>query len=497
MERAGDYYHVEGRQGRRPEPRPQSAAYVEFLRALSRLRGRRYISTRCAPRSTRRLDEQRHIYLDYTGGGLYAESQVRAARRAARRRSVFGNPHSASPSSSATTALVERTRRAVLELVQRRAGDYTAVFTANATGALKLVGESYPFAPGGRLLLTFDNHNSVNGIREFARARGAARRLRAADGARAAARSRARSTRCSRQATRATPQSVRVSRAVEFLRRAASARARRERARARAGTCCSTRRRSCRPIALDLRRCSPTSSRVSFYKMFGYPTGVGCLLVAPRAPSRSCDGRGSPAAPSTSPPCRAARHILSPRRSRLRGRHAQLPGDSGRGDRPAAPRADRPRDDSHARRVPDRLAAQQLLALRHSNGRPMVRIYGPVTTTMRGGDRDDELLRSGRPPARLPARRGAGERAAASRCGPAASAIPGAGETAEGLTEEDMLAALAAGADMTLPRFLQIDHASRRQERRRDPRLARHRQQLRRRRSVSSSSPPASAIRRG
>jgi len=28
---------------------------------------------------------------------------------------------------------------------------------------LKLVGESYPF-PNGRYLLTFDNHNSVNGI---------------------------------------------------------------------------------------------------------------------------------------------------------------------------------------------------------------------------------------------------------------------------------------------------------------------------------------------
>ncbi len=47
------------------------------------------------------------------------------------------------------------------------------MFTANATGALKLVGEAYPFAAGGRCLLTFDNHNSVNGIREFARARGA------------------------------------------------------------------------------------------------------------------------------------------------------------------------------------------------------------------------------------------------------------------------------------------------------------------------------------
>ena len=48
-----------------------------------------------------------------------------------------------------------------------------AIFTPNATGALRLVGEAYPFHAGDRFLLTFDNHNSVNGIREFARARGA------------------------------------------------------------------------------------------------------------------------------------------------------------------------------------------------------------------------------------------------------------------------------------------------------------------------------------
>ena len=35
---------------------------------------------------------------------------------------------------------------------------------------------------------------------------------------------------------------------------------------------------------------------------------------------------------------------------------------------------------------------------------------------------------------------------------------PGAGETAEGLTEEDMRAGMAEGADITLPRFLQIMH---------------------------------------
>src|SRR4029078_2504705 len=52
--------------------------------------------------------------------------------------------------------------------------EYVVIFTQNATGALKLVGEAYPFAPGGNYLLTYDNHNSVNGIREFARSAGAA-----------------------------------------------------------------------------------------------------------------------------------------------------------------------------------------------------------------------------------------------------------------------------------------------------------------------------------
>ena len=69
-------------------------AYEEFLgefpeyastHALDALRVRDY----------RRLDAQHQVYLDYTGGGLYADSQVRAARGAAAQH-VFGNPHSAS-----------------------------------------------------------------------------------------------------------------------------------------------------------------------------------------------------------------------------------------------------------------------------------------------------------------------------------------------------------------------------------------------------------------
>ena len=119
-----------------------------------------------------RLDESEHIYLDYTGGGLYAETQVRQHHELLSRH-IFGNPHSANPTSLAATQLVEHTRAYILKFFNADPAEYDVIFTGNASGALKLVGESYPFAKGGQYLLTFDNHNSVNGIREFAHARGA------------------------------------------------------------------------------------------------------------------------------------------------------------------------------------------------------------------------------------------------------------------------------------------------------------------------------------
>ena len=41
------------------------------------------------------------------------------------------------------------------------------VFTANATAALKLVGESFPFTKDGTYVLGADSHTSLHGIREF------------------------------------------------------------------------------------------------------------------------------------------------------------------------------------------------------------------------------------------------------------------------------------------------------------------------------------------
>ena len=81
-----------------------------------------------------RLDAQGVVYLDYTGGALHADSQIRRHADLLANR-VFGNPHSASRSSAATTALVEETRRRVLRFFNAPPDEYTAVFTTNATAA--------------------------------------------------------------------------------------------------------------------------------------------------------------------------------------------------------------------------------------------------------------------------------------------------------------------------------------------------------------------------
>src|SRR6185437_16554791 len=81
-----------------------------------------------------RLDACGEVYLDYTGAGLYAQSQI-DAHVALLRDSVFGNPHSVNPTSAAMTERVEQARAAVLAFFSASPDEYEAIFTPNATGA--------------------------------------------------------------------------------------------------------------------------------------------------------------------------------------------------------------------------------------------------------------------------------------------------------------------------------------------------------------------------
>jgi selenocysteine lyase/cysteine desulfurase len=98
---------------------------------------------------------------------------------------------------------------------------------------------------------------------------------------------------------------------------------------------------------------------------------------------------------------------------------------------------------------------EQLLALRHSNGRAMMRLYGPANTIMRGGT---VTLNFYDPEGRLLDYRRIEELANTERISLRTGCFcnPGAGEIAEGLTSEDMIAGMSGGPDMNLRRFVRL-----------------------------------------
>jgi selenocysteine lyase/cysteine desulfurase len=428
----------------------ERAAYEAFLREhpdyaateiVDRLRATEY----------RRLDEQGHVYLDYTGASLYAESQLRD-HMALLSGGVFGNPHSASITSSAATDLVERTRRAVLDWFNASPDEYTAVFTPNCTGALKHVGESFPFAPGARLVMTFDNHNSVNGIREFACAKGA--RVDYAPLTTPELRLDRERLDTLLDAPGPAGDNLFVFPAQSNFSGVRHPLDLVAAARARGWTVVLDAAAFVPSSRLDLSRVPADFVTISFYKMFGYPTAVGCLVARHEALAklRRPWFAGGTVNFAT---VQGQRHVLAP---------AEGGFEDGTMNYLAIPAVEIGLQ--HLARIGldtihDRVTAltawllQQLIELRHSNGRRMVRIYGPETMTMRGGivtmnfyDPDGHLLDYRR----------VEELASAQRISIRTGCFcnPGVNESAEGLTDDDLRTAFALRPDMTLPLFLQI-----------------------------------------
>jgi selenocysteine lyase/cysteine desulfurase len=218
-----------------------------------------------------RLDRAATAYLDYTGAALYPASLV---RRDARRlqAAVRGNPHAESGPSSASTEATERARALTLEFSGADPATYDVVFTANASGAIRLLAEAFPFARGSRLVLSADNHNSVNGLAwpaRRARARTTlvplAKRLRGADPEPALVRS-------SGPSLFAFPAQSNFSGVRHPLEWVRMAQARGYRVLLDAASFAPT-------APLDLRSTPADFVALSFYKIFGYPTGIGALIA--------------------------------------------------------------------------------------------------------------------------------------------------------------------------------------------------------------------------
>jgi molybdenum cofactor sulfurtransferase len=364
---------------------PREAALTAFRQQYPAFDATQSIDTLRATEYAR-LDAQQHVYLDYTGGGLYAECQVRAHVDLLARH-VFGNPHSTNPASQAMTHLVERARRCVLNYFHASPDEYSVIFTPNASGALKLVGESYPFAPGGRYLLTFDNHNSVNGIREFAQTKGASIHyvpleppdLRVNESYLYRSLAQARPGRPSLFAYPAQSNVTGVQHPLDWI---AHAQQRGWDVLVDCAAFAPTNR-------LDLSRWHPDFVPLSFYKMFGYPTGVGCLLARKSALARL-------RRPWFAGGTITLSSVLA---ADAPGSGFYLtPGEAGFEDGtvnylmlPAVEIGLRYLEAIGIETIHERARCltgwllEHLLALRHSNGQPVVRIYGPITTEKRGG----------------------------------------------------------------------------------------------------------------
>ncbi|HYN20740.1 MAG TPA: aminotransferase class V-fold PLP-dependent enzyme [Thermoanaerobaculia bacterium] len=343
----------------------------ESTRALDRLRAA----------ELRRLDRLQHVYLDYTGGGLYSESQIRRHAELLLG-GVFGNPHSSNPSASATSEQVEACRRRVFSFFRASPEEYEVIFTANASHALKLVGESYPFSAGDQLLLTFDNHNSVNGLREFDRVRGAhttyipvippemrveEQRLdRFFDLARPGG----------HNLFAYPPQSnfSGVQHPLTWI----------ERAQAKGWDVLLDAAAFVPTNRLDLSHWHPDFVALSFYKMFGYPTGVGALIARKTALAklhRPWFAGGTIAVASV----QADRFTPAP------GAAAFEDGTPNYLALPAVEMGLDLLDSVGIETIHQRVRCltgwllERLQSMRHGNGVPLFALYGPKTAEMRGG----------------------------------------------------------------------------------------------------------------
>jgi selenocysteine lyase/cysteine desulfurase len=400
-------------------------------------------------RELSRLDRQGQVYLDSTGGALYADRQVRAHARILLAR-VLGNPHSANPASAESTALVEACRRRVLAFFRADPREYVAIFTANASQALKLVGESYPFGPGDRFLLTFDNHNSVNGIREYDRAHGARTTyvpvvppdLRVDERALSAELERTEAGHHHLFAFPAQSNFSGVQHPLEWI----------ERAQARGWDVLLDAAAFVPTQRLDLSTHRPDFVAVSFYKIFGYPTGVGALLARRAALARLhrpwfAGGTISVAS------VQADRYSLS---------DGEAGFEDGTLDYAGIPALEAGFDlieELGLERIHARVAAltgwtlAELGGLRHASGAALARIYGPRTFERRGGTIAFNLFdAAGRFVDHALVERRAAERGISLRTG--CFCNPGAGELALGIGGGEIASCFSrAGGHLTYDDF--------------------------------------------
>ena len=399
----------------------------------------------------RRIDDQNHVYLDYTGGGIYANSQIQQHMQLLST-GVYGNPHSSNPTSMAATELDEQARAYVLDYFRADPQEYVCIFTHNASGALKLLGESYPFDANSTYLLTFDNHNSVNGIREFARQKEAnvhyapvippdlrideTKLVNFLQGIQADG-----------NHLFAFPAQSNFSGVKHDLKWIEYAQALGWDVLLDAAAFAPTNR-------LDLSAYHPDFVVLSFYKMFGYPTGIGVLL-ARRDKLQKLQRPWFAGGTISIATVQGDTHHMH------EGSEAFEDGTIDYLNLPAVEIGLRHIESIGIETIHERVRTitawllKRLTELHHSNGMPIARIYGPTTTDMRGGTISFNFFD---PNGKLIDYRIVEDLANKHQISLRTGCFcnPGAGETAHGLTEDEIKQALAKEQRMNLDEFILV-----------------------------------------
>ena len=205
---------------------------------------------------------------------------------------------------------------------------------------------------------------------------------------------------------------------------------------------------------LDLSRWHPDFVPLSFYKVFGYPTGVGCLLARRDALaklSRPWFAGGTIAIASV----QAEDHRMA------EGEAAFEEGTVNYLNLPAIEIGLRRIASVDVETIHQRVACltewllENLLSLRHANGAPLIRVYGPAGPEARGGtvttnfyDPQGELVDHRR------IEQLANRANISLRTG--CFCNPGAGEVAHGLTKAEMQEAFKNDERMTFEQFLAV-----------------------------------------
>ena len=251
----------------------------------------------------------REVYLDYAGSALPTASQLRSVCSLLQNNGVLANPHSTGPAASRTSLLVERAKKLIMDNFNAHPGKsygigegmapddlagnlhpgYDVVFTSGATESLKIVAESFKWSSGSTLIYPDNSHTSVVGMRHPAMVKGGKFLCLPIDRI-----NKATSDDFSEWALSGSDDNKQPTNNLLVLpvecnfggdrldqphRIVLAARQRGSKVKQPRWYVMFDLAKAAATGPVDLRRLDPDFACLSFYKIFGYPTGLGILFV--------------------------------------------------------------------------------------------------------------------------------------------------------------------------------------------------------------------------